>query len=99
VPAVHLQDELSLQGFIGLQVHSLYKAEDAGKQVRWRNIRIQTKNLKAAPAGDIYTVNVYYPTRFRKVKRKMAGNYSGMGKPLGDGAVCMEIHFLKKDGK
>jgi hypothetical protein len=56
VPAVHLQDELSLQGFIGLQVHSLYKAEDAGKQVRWRNIHIQTKNLKAAPASGIYTV-------------------------------------------
>lgn len=56
VPVVHLQDEVSLQGFIGLQVHSLYKAEDAGKQVRWRNIRIRTKNLKAAPPADIYTV-------------------------------------------
>jgi hypothetical protein len=56
IPTVHLQDEMTMRGFIGLQVHSIYKPEDAGKQVRWRNIRIQTKNLKPAPPVAIYTV-------------------------------------------
>lgn len=58
VPTVHLLDNLSPKGFIGLQVHSLYKPEDAGKQVRWRNIRIQTENLKPSPADPIYVVNL-----------------------------------------
>jgi hypothetical protein len=58
VPAVHLLDDLTPKGFIGLQVHSLYKPEDAGKQVRWRNIRIQTGALKPSPDEGIYVVSL-----------------------------------------
>jgi hypothetical protein len=58
LPTVHLFDDLNLKGFIGLQVHSLYKPEDAGKKMRWKNIRIQTENLKMSPPSDIYTVNL-----------------------------------------
>lgn len=58
VPTVHLVDDFSSSGLIGLQVHSLYKPEDAGKQVRWRNIRIQTENLKPSPTNPIYVVNL-----------------------------------------
>jgi hypothetical protein len=58
VPAVHLLDDVTTRGFIGLQVHSLYKPTDAGKQVRWRNLRIQTGKLQPSPAGNIYTVNL-----------------------------------------
>ncbi len=42
IPVAFLVDTLKEKGFIGLQVHSISRAEDAGKQVRWRNIRIQT---------------------------------------------------------
>ena len=58
VPTVDLFDEMTPRGFIGLQVHSLYKVEDVGKQARWRNIRIQTENLKPAPAQGIYVINL-----------------------------------------
>ena len=32
IPTSNLLDDLSQKGFIGLQVHSLYKPEDAGKR-------------------------------------------------------------------
>ena len=44
VPAADLTDGLTPKGFIALQVHGIGdKTENAGKQVRWRNIRL--KNL------------------------------------------------------
>lgn len=50
VPAAFLADTLLEKGFIALQVHSIDKPELAGKQVRWRNIRIQTgRNLRPRP--------------------------------------------------
>lgn len=58
VPTVQLMDDYATSGFVGLQVHSLYKPDDAGKQVRWRNIRIQTEGLKPGPPNAIYTVNL-----------------------------------------
>lgn len=58
VPAVHLLDDTDLKGFIGLQVHSLYKPEDEGKKIRWKNLRIQTENLKPSPSDDIYVVSL-----------------------------------------
>jgi hypothetical protein len=58
VPAAYLIDDMLTQGFIALQVHSIGKPEDAGKQIRWRNIRIQTQNLVAAKDDGIFVVNL-----------------------------------------
>ena len=42
VPAADLKDSLTPRGFIALQVHGVGKDKNkVGKQVRWRNIRIQ----------------------------------------------------------
>jgi len=43
VPAVDAHDSLTACGFIGLQLHYIYKDDQENKTVRWRNIRI--KNL------------------------------------------------------
>lgn len=40
VPAADFTDDVDAAGFIGLQVHSV-GPENVGKQVRWRNLRIQ----------------------------------------------------------
>jgi len=40
VPAADLVDAMTLQGFIGLQVHS---APQSGPQVRWRNLRLEDR--------------------------------------------------------
>lgn len=58
VPAANLVDAMTPSGFIALQVHSIGKEEIAGKQIRWRNIRIQTANLKPSKADDIFVVNM-----------------------------------------
>lgn len=41
VPAADFSDSMTAQGFIALQVHSIGSEELAGKQIRWRNIRIK----------------------------------------------------------
>jgi hypothetical protein len=39
-------DDLDARGFIGLQVHSIQNKEDEGRKTYFRNVRIQTENLK-----------------------------------------------------
>jgi hypothetical protein len=52
-------DTVDSKGFLGLQVHAVNKEEQAGKKVYFKNLKIQTKNLKFAPfPKDIYTVNL-----------------------------------------
>lgn len=56
-PVAYLIDDASLKGIIALQVHAVYKPEDEGKKTYWRNIRIQTENLKSSPVLNITVVN------------------------------------------
>lgn len=42
-------DELDARGFIGLQVHSIQSKEDEGRKTYFRNVRIQTENLRPLP--------------------------------------------------
>jgi hypothetical protein len=58
VPAGHVIDDLTPKGFIALQVHSVGNAEKTGKEIRWRNIRIQTTNLKPTPSNNLFVVNL-----------------------------------------
>ena len=39
-------DDLDARGFIGLQVHSIQNKEDEGRKTYFRNVRIQTENLR-----------------------------------------------------
>lgn len=47
IQTANLADALTPSGFIALQVHSIGSSNDEGKQVRWRNVRIQTEDLEA----------------------------------------------------
>ncbi|MDA0314945.1 MAG: DUF1080 domain-containing protein [Bacteroidetes bacterium] len=47
--AAYFVDDLDAKGFIGLQVHSIGKKEDEGKKTYFKNVRIQTENLKPLP--------------------------------------------------
>ena len=58
VPMAHLVDDLTPKGFIGLQVHAVGKPEEAGRQIHWRNIKIQTENLKPSAWDEIYVANL-----------------------------------------
>jgi Domain of Unknown Function (DUF1080) len=57
-PVAYLADTVDKKGFIALQVHAVSKPEFAGEKVYFKNIRINTTNIKttAFPAG-LYVVN------------------------------------------
>jgi hypothetical protein len=57
-PAGNLYDDLTPRGFIALQVHSVDKQGDAGQQIHWRNIRIQTERLMPTPTDKLFVVNL-----------------------------------------
>ena len=53
----NLIDDTSKNGFIALQIHSIGKESLQGKKVKWKNIRILTKNLNQ----NRYPVEDYAP--------------------------------------
>ncbi|MDG1571083.1 DUF1080 domain-containing protein [Robiginitalea sp. M366] len=61
VPAAHLIDDKTGEGFIALQVHSIGKDQQAGTEIRWRNLRILTDSLQQytqdMPLEPITTLN------------------------------------------
>jgi hypothetical protein len=60
VAVAYLVDSMTVnEGLLALQVHSIGKPEQAGIKIYWKNIRVQTKNIKplAFPKG-LYTVNL-----------------------------------------
>jgi len=58
VPAAELIDTFDKSGFIGLQVHAVGKAEDAGKKVYFKNIRLMHISKPSADfSKDVYVVN------------------------------------------
>lgn len=51
-------DDMDARGFIGLQVHSIQNKEDEGRKTYFRNVKIQTENLKPMPfKGDVFVVS------------------------------------------
>lgn len=58
VPTANLVDDMTPKGFIALQVHAIGKNDKPGKEIRWRNIKIQTANLKPSPPDNIEVVNL-----------------------------------------
>ncbi|MEN9610989.1 MAG: hypothetical protein RLZZ628_1803 [Bacteroidota bacterium] len=58
VPTAHLMDDMTAKGFIALQVHAIYGQMKEGMKIRWKNIRIQTENLKASPTDNCPVINL-----------------------------------------
>ena len=59
IPVADVVDTIDTKGFIGLQVHTVTTAEQAGKKVYFKNIYIQTQKPAFKPfPKDIYTVNM-----------------------------------------
>ncbi len=54
----HLIDDMTMEGFIALQVHSISDDSMAGRKIKWRNIRIKTENLKPSENKGVYVVNL-----------------------------------------
>jgi hypothetical protein len=71
--AAHVIDAELPSGFIALQVHGIgKKQEDAGKNIRWRNIRIIENPAPSqySPYDDVYVVNNIPNTLSEQEKRQ-----------------------------
>ncbi len=58
IATAHVFDDMTSEGFIALQVHAIGKNDEPGKQIRWKNIRIQTHNLKPTPSDQVFVANL-----------------------------------------
>jgi hypothetical protein len=58
IPVSYLVDDMTASGFIALQVHAIYADMKPGMQIMWKNIRIQTNNLKASPLDNTPVINL-----------------------------------------
>ncbi len=58
IQCTHLMDDVTLSGFVGLQVHSIEDPKQQYKKVKWRNIRIKTNDLASErwPISDKVTL-------------------------------------------
>jgi hypothetical protein len=58
VPAAYLVDDMTPEGFIALQVHSVKEPDHVGRQVRWRNVRVKTDRLVLRDDDFPFVVNM-----------------------------------------
>jgi hypothetical protein len=56
-PAAFLIDDLTLNGFIALQIHSIERAELNGRKIRWRNIRLKENPTERKPGKFPFVFN------------------------------------------
>jgi len=69
IQTAHLIDDMTLKGFICLQVHSISKPELEGTKVMWRNIRIKTTDLTPKPVSkQIHVANLIPNTLSKEEK-------------------------------
>ena len=68
-PAAYVVDNMTPKGIIALQVHAINNKAEEGRQVRWRNIRIQTENLQPAAYNGIFVVNLI-PNNLSEAEKK-----------------------------
>jgi hypothetical protein len=69
IPCAYVIDDMTPKGFIALQVHAINKKENEGEEIRWRNLRIQTENLKPSPYSNIFVVN-FLPNNLSEAEKK-----------------------------
>jgi len=59
----NLKDDMTAEGFIGLQVHSIYSKDVIGSQIKWKNINIKTTDLEASRWSvdpEVQEINLIY---------------------------------------
>ncbi|MEP7268482.1 MAG: DUF1080 domain-containing protein [Saprospiraceae bacterium] len=58
VPISYLVDNLTPSGLIALQVHAIGANDKEGNQIKWKNIKIKTTNLKPSAADNTPVENL-----------------------------------------
>ena len=86
IQCANLVDNMTPDGFIAFQVHSIGNKEDDGKKVRWKNIKILTQSLEkfrnpiSTYADEIsYLDNTLTPNEIRKGYRLLWNGKTTLG--------------------
>jgi hypothetical protein len=96
VACAHVIDDMTPTGFIALQVHGIGDSkEKAGQQIKWKNIRIKTTNLKPSPAEGIYVVNLI-PNNLNDAEKEQGFDLLFNGKNLDNWKVASTGEPVKK---
>ena len=66
----HVIDDASAKGFFALQVHAVGNESEAGKAIHWKNIRIQTTQLKASADDAAYRVANFIANDVSDIEKK-----------------------------
>ncbi len=87
VPAAYLIDDMTREGFIALQIHSIDRPELVGREILWRNIRIKTSKIERKE-GTFPHVNNLIPNHLSEAERAMGWTslFDGKGTDLWRGA-------------
>lgn len=95
VPVSYVIDTIDKKGFIGLQVHSI-PADLHGKKVYFKNIRIQTNNLKPKPfPEDVFIVNLQ-PNSLSNAEKKAGFSMLFDGKSSKNWRSVRSLSFPEK---
>jgi hypothetical protein len=96
VACSHVIDDMTPTGFIALQVHGIGKnKEKEGQQIKWKNVRIKTTNLKPSPAEGIYVVNLI-PNNLSDAEKEQGFELLFDGKSLDQWKVAATGEPVKK---
>ena len=70
IATAYVVDTIDAKGFIGLQVHAVSSADQAGKKVYFKNIRIKTTDLTPMPfPANVYVAN-FVPNTLTAYEKK-----------------------------
>jgi hypothetical protein len=69
MPCSNVVDDMTLRGFIALQVHSIRDPKEEGKHVWFKNIRVKTENLQPSADDTIFVMN-FIPNTLTSQEKK-----------------------------